>query len=53
MQLLPKTKEDNVQEIYKGTDLIITEFDLEDVITTSGPEGTINNENNSNDPYVL
>ena len=38
---------------YNRTDLIITEFDAEDVITTSGPESAIYNDNNSDNPYVL
>ena len=42
-----------MQEIYTRTDLVITEFDLEDVITTSGPEGAINNDNNSDNPFEL
>lgn len=38
---------------YNRTDLVITEFDLEDVITTSGPEGGIGNDNNSDSPFTL
>ena len=53
MPLIPKAKEDIMQETYTRTDLIITEFDSEDVITTSGPEGAINNDNNSDNPFVL
>ena len=53
MPLIPKNKENIMQETYTRTDLIITEFDAEDAITTSGPEGAINNDNNSNDPFVL
>ena len=53
MPLIPKAKEDNMQEIYTRTDIIITEFDSEDVITTSGPEGAINNDNNSDNPFEL
>ncbi len=32
---------------YNRTDLVITEFDSEDVITTSGPEEAINNDTES------
>ena len=53
MPLIPKAKEDTMQETYTRTDLIITEFDSEDVITTSGPEGAINNDNNSDNPFEL
>ncbi len=42
-----------MQEKYNRTDLVITEFDMEDVITTSGPEGGIGNDNNSDSPFTL
>ena len=53
MPLIPKAKEDNMQETYNRTKLVITEFDSEDVITTSSPEGAINNDNNSDIPFEL
>ena len=53
MPLIPKAKEDNMQETYNRTKLVITEFDSEDVITTSSPEGAINNDNNSDSPFEL
>lgn len=53
MKSIPKILEDNMQKKYNRTDLIITEFDSEDVITTSGPEGAINNDNNSDNPFEL
>ncbi len=53
MLLLKKAEEDNIMQEYNRTDLIITEFDSEDVITTSGPEGAINNDNNSDNPFEL
>ena len=53
MPLIPKNKENIMQETYTRTDLIITEFDAEDAITTSGPEGAINNDNNSDNPFEL
>ena len=42
-----------MQEKYNRTDLVITEFDMEDVITTSGPEGGIGNDNKSDSPFTL
>lgn len=36
-----------MQEIYNRTDLVITKFDAEDVITTSGPETPIYNDTDS------
>ncbi len=53
MLLLKKAEEDNIMQEYNRTDLIITEFDSEDVITTSSPEGAINNDNNSDNPFEL